>query len=179
MALNSNKEMRTIIKRIIQLILLAMTGLVITTGLTSAQPDLPAEGDARVATALDQLNYRYQVTPAGTFRIVMNIDDDRQQLLLINSKTETLGNLEIREILSPAYQSNGSLSESIANQLLENSTLQKLAAWQVLKNNETRVAVLTAKIAADLDAQTLQSSMSAVVKSADDMEKELTGLDSF
>jgi hypothetical protein len=129
---------------------------------------------------LDQLGIQYAVDEYGDFRIVMRSPDGkRAQVVYIASQTNTLGEMEVREILSPAYLTNGSIPAPVANRLLHDSSTVTVGAWQMLQDEQHSVAVFTARIDADLDAETLQVTLYAVLDVADAMEAELTGNDYF
>jgi hypothetical protein len=166
-------------KRIIKLAILTVAGVAVSMQIASAQSNANQAADSRVKATLDKLGYKYEVLPTGAFKLVVEMGDGRSQLVFIDSQTESLGKFEIRQILSPGYQSNGPLSAAVANKLLEYSANQKLGAWQIFKSDDSNLAVFTAKIAASSDPESLENSMMAVVQSADEVEKELSGKDDF
>lgn len=136
--------------------------------------------DSRIRSLLEELGIQYEVGEYGDFRIVMRSPDGkRAQVAYISSQTNTLGDLEIREIFSPAYVATGSVPAPVANRLLQDSANVTLGAWQTLQDEEHSLAVFTARIDADLDAETLQTTLHAVLDIADSMEAELTGDDYF
>lgn len=141
-----------------------------------AQLGKSATGDARIRSALNQLDLKYKVTDLGNFRMVFSLDEGRTQLVFINSKTETYHGLEIREVWAPAYKSENPFSAAVANRLLTDSDENKIGAWAVYRDNDNAyVAKYVAKIDAGADPQSLQAVITAVIKCADAMEKELTG----
>jgi hypothetical protein len=167
-----------IMKRLISLVvLLSVTVLTASTQVAPAQTG--AAGDPRVKAALDKLGWKYEIDKDGDFKVGIKFQDGRTQLAWITSSTETLGNLEIRQVMSPGYRTDGALSAQIANQLLIDNTHKKLGAWQTFSTEKASLAVFSAKIPADSNPETLQSSLQAVLHSADAMEKTLTGKDVF
>ncbi|MDX2232485.1 MAG: hypothetical protein NW220_22835 [Leptolyngbyaceae cyanobacterium bins.349] len=157
----------------------AMTALIALSQIASAQPGANKAGDPRVKTVLDKLGLKYEVNQDGDFKVGMEMQNGRTQLAWINSQTEKLGNIEIREIISPGYRSNGAIPEKVANQLLADSAQKKLGAWQVMSNGTTHVAVFVAKIESNGNPAVMEAALRLVLYSADEMEKALTGKDDF
>jgi len=146
----------------------------------SAQIGETPAGDPRIRAALDELDVNYEVDSDGDFKVVFEFEEDgRSQIAFINSNTETFKLFEIRELWSPGYSSDLPFSAKVANRLLEDSFDKKLGAWQTMMNNEKRVAVFAAKIAAGADPQSLWATLKLVLVAADEMEKELLGTDDF
>mgnify|MGYP000538048748 CR=1 FL=1 len=166
-------------KRLLALMVL-MTATVFTgaTQITSAQASKPA-GDPRVKAALDKHGFKYEIDEDGDFKLGMKLPDGRTQLAWIRSTTEQVGGSEIREILSPGYKAKGTLSAAVANQLLTDSANKKLGAWQVFKNQDTSLAVFCSKVAANTSPDNLLASLQLTLRSADGMEKTLSGKDDF
>lgn len=135
--------------------------------------------DPRIQEALDALNLNYEIEDDGSYKVGLQFEGDRTQVAWINSSTTTLGSMEIREIVSPAYLTSGSLSSDIANQLLRDSAQKKLGAWQTYQNDEQAIAVFTARVDANSSVDDLEAALYAVLYSADQMEEELTGGDRF
>ena len=139
-------------------------------------------GDARVKAILDQLGYKYELTSNGDFKLIpIKTEDGRSQLVYVNSDTQQYSSLEIREVMSPAYLSNGPLSAAVANRLLRENSEVKFGAWRVeLHNNGQKyLALFAVQIAANSDAETLRLAIKSVLLIADRMEKELTGTDDY
>lgn len=122
---------------------------------TPSQPTTTATrrpADPRVGEALDSLGIPYEVDSDGDYKLTLNVPNGngRTQLVYINSNTERLGTMEIREVWAPAVRSNGPFSETVSNQLLKISYDKELGAWQTMlfQNGQVYVAVFAAKIAA-------------------------------
>jgi hypothetical protein len=156
------------------------------TSVSRAQEVMPQQAtttdgpDARVKDALDTLGLKYEVGDNGVIKVVMRFQNDRTQAVYISSGTNTLGDLEIREIVSPANLTEGQLSSETANKLLRDNANRKLGAWQTLELQDQKLlTVYTAQIDANSSPQQLQAVLGAVLQSADAMEAELTGDDRF
>jgi hypothetical protein len=131
--------------------------------------------DTRVKAALDELGYNYEIDSDNDFKMVFNTDDNRTQLLFVNSSTEQYGDLEIREIWSPVYKFKGNLPVAVANKLLEQSFQKKIGSFDVWVRTDDKVVRFCAKINADAPTAELSDVIRAIYTTADAMEKELTG----
>mgnify|MGYP000324318559 CR=1 FL=1 len=139
-------------------------------------------GDPRVAKLLDNLGLKYHVDAQGDFQVSFRLENDRHQTVFIRSETSHLGPLEIREIFSVGYECEGPLPLNVANALLIHNAHVKLGAWSVLRSTSTNhcYAAFTAQIAADTDPASLQTTIQAVVETADRAESLLSdGADKF
>lgn len=136
-------------------------------------------GDKRVAAALDKAELKYEVTDSGDFKLLYEVDD-RTQVVIVESAGETLGDLEIREVWAIAMKSNGAFDAETANAFLIDNGRRKLGAWQIAVDGDgTHSALFSAQVDGDADSETLEEAILAVVRTADAMEKELTGEDEF
>ncbi|MGO4220366.1 hypothetical protein AB4Y64_00660 [Lysobacter sp. TAF61] len=133
--------------------------------------------DPLVARHLDSLKYRYEVDEDGDYKLTFDMDDKRSQLVYVLSGTEKFGNLEVRELWSPAYRaSDGQFPVDVANRLLESSQSSKLGAW--VKQGD--MALFVVKIPANAGADELDDALDFALRSADEMEATLTqGKDEF
>jgi hypothetical protein len=163
-----------------------------------AQVGTPARktpADPRVKTALDGIGYKFELTDDNDYKLVPIQTEQsgttadgkpifRSQLVYVNSNVEKYGTLEIREVLSPAFLSNGPLSAAVANRLLRENNSVKLGSWRLVVINSGAnagkyLAMYAAQIAADSDAESLRLTIKSVILIADRMEKELTGTDDY
>jgi hypothetical protein len=146
---------------------------------SEANPGL-SKADRRVKAALDELKLKYQIDSDGDFRLKLNVGSQgRSQVVVIRSATEKVGDLEVRDIESPAMISQNDLTAAAANQLLVDSGRKRLGAWQVLKGQKNNVVLFCSRISASTDSATLQQVLLLTAMSADTMEKALTGKDQF
>lgn len=155
----------------------------------------PPLADPRVNAALDRIGYKYELdknndyklTPIQTEQTGTSADGKpiwRTQLVYVNSNTEKYGSLEIREVLAPAFLSNGPLSTEVANRLLRENNSVKLGSWRLVAINSgpnagKYLAMFAAQINADSDPESLRLTIKSVILIADRMEKELTNADDF
>jgi hypothetical protein len=145
-----------------------------------AQVGKKKSGDKRIAAALDEAELKYEVDNDGDFKLTFELENGRTQMVFINSKTAKLGELEIRNVWSPAMATEGPLDAEVANALLVENDQVKLGGWRVEANaNGKRYAFFAAQIDAEADGDTLKQVLEAVVENADAKEKELTNGDMY
>ena len=178
--------------------LLFLSCLFIFSQAASAQLGTAAKkppADPRVKAALEQVGYKFELDSNNDYKLVPIQTEQagtaadgkpifRSQLVYVNSNVEKYGTLEIREVLSPAFLSNGPLSAAVANRLLRENNSVKLGSWRLIVINSGAnagkyLAMYAAQIAADSDAESLRLTIKSVILIADRMEKELTGTDDY
>jgi len=138
----------------------------------SAAEDEAPKADQRVRKALDELELKYTIDSDGDFRVLFDMGEGRSQLAIIRSSTSKYRNLEVREIWSVGYKSEGKqFPQEVANALLEDTFPKKLGAWAKLDD----LAVFVVKFPADADNETLLSCLKLALEAADAMEEKLTG----
>jgi len=135
--------------------------------------------DARVEKLLEEAGLNYTIDEDGDFRLEFALEDDRSQLVWISSKTASYEVLEVRDVWSVAFRSRDPLSAEVANLVLRKNGEMILGAWQVKKWGDDYVLAYAAQVAANADAASLESAAEAVVVTADELEKALTGKDEF
>jgi hypothetical protein len=178
--------------------ILTLSCLLLFTQIALAQVGTSAKkppADARVKAALDEIGYKFELDTNNDYKLMpIQTEQDgttadgkpkwRSQLVYVNSNTEKYGTLEIREVLAPAFLSNGPLSAAVANRLLRENNSVKLGSWRLVvinsgENAGKYLAMYAAQIAADSDAESLRLTIKSVILIADRMEKELTGMDDY
>jgi hypothetical protein len=146
--------------------------LVLTVQAAIAQVGTPAKkvpADPRVKVSLDEIGYKFEMTADNDYKLMpVKTEGERSQLVYVNSNTEKYGTLEIREVLAPAFLSNGPLSAAVANRLLRENNSVKLGSWRlVVINNGPNagkyLAMYAAQIAADSDAESLRLTIKSVI----------------
>ncbi len=131
-----------------------------------------AKADARVRKALEALEIKYEIDSDGDFRVLFEMGEGRSQLAIVRSMTTEYRNLEVREIWSVGYKSEGEkFPADVANALLEDTFPKKLGAWAKMDN----LAIFVVKFAADCDNETLLSCLKLALEAADTMEEKFTG----
>jgi hypothetical protein len=132
------------------------------------------ETDPRVGRALSQLEVRYEITSNGDYKVVFDLGNGRSQVGFITSRTFEFAGFEFREVYSIGLRSFGPFNVKTANALLEQNEQLKMGAWGIVKDaQDNYLAIFTAKVAANLSGQDLMSVLAAVLKTADEVEREL------
>ena len=135
--------------------------------------------DPGIRAQLDKLDYQYEVDEDNDYKLVFELEGDpaRTQLVYVRSPVEDFGEHRVREIWSPAWRTEAdAFPAEVANRLLEASHNSKLGAW-VKQGN---LAVFVVKLPADAGEQMLSDAIDAAIRSADEMEIELSdGKDEF
>lgn len=154
----------------IPLPLALILGLVLAAPLHAEVTD--TKPDPSIKAQLEALDYKYEIDEDGDFKLVFEIGDEgRSQIVYVLSQVENYGELEVREIWSPAYTSpTEQFPAMIANRLLEASNQAKLGGWVKQGKN----AVFVIKIPADASKEVLDDATTAAMELADEMENELT-----
>jgi hypothetical protein len=170
--------MNKLTKITIALAALVCSQFVFTANFAIAQTEPgSSNADPRIASLLKQMDIKYEIDSDGDYKVYVKLDKGRDQVIYINSKTESLNSFEIREIWSFGYTAKENLPADIANKLLLESSSTKLGAWAVVKSKQSNLAIYQAKIDASGDAKKLASAIIVVAQTADDMELSLTGKD--
>ncbi|HID74448.1 MAG TPA: hypothetical protein EYP56_00435 [Planctomycetaceae bacterium] len=136
-----------------------------------------AKSDPRVKALLEELEVKYTVDKDGDYRVINSFENGRSQLVFVNSNTSKLATMEIREVWSVGYLSEGTVSPAVARNLLLENGRVKIGGWQLSRFSGKEAGVFRAQIKADCDARTLLLTLHAVSQTADEKEKELVGGD--
>jgi hypothetical protein len=95
--------------------------------------------DARVTTALDELDIPYHYLPRSQqFEIHYPLDCDRSQSLYIASQTHWFMGVELRKIFSNALVSDGLFEPRTANLLLRENFERIHGGWSVMHNEDEK-----------------------------------------
>ena len=143
------------------------------------------KADKRVRSSLDDLSLAYDLTPTNDFKLrPLSTEGERTQLVYVNSITQRYGSLEIREIIAPAFLTEGPLTEALAARLLRENGEVKLGAWRTAPISDGDKAgkcliMYAIQIAADSDTEALRLAIKNAALTADRLEKELTGKDDY
>jgi len=164
------------IKKTKQLILTAL--LLTVTNIPAFCQYGDASYDSRVKSKLDDLGIKNEITSDGNFRIIFSMENNRTQLVIINSATYQYGNIEVREIWSCAAIVNNKSAFTQQNLfyiLQENSKL-KIGAWQIDGTSDYGLN-FSLRANANASSGNLDDLIRLAAKSADQMEQKLTDED--
>lgn len=144
---------------------------------SAADTAAEAGADAGIGKQLGELDYQYEIDEDNDYRLVMEVEGDRTQLVYVRSPVHQYGSQTVREVWSPAYRiEGGRFPAPVSDRLLEDSHASVLGAW--VKQGEH--AIFVVKLAADASTAALEDAIDAAVTSADAMENELApGTDEF
>lgn len=135
--------------------------------------------DPRIKKALEAENLEFEVDAKGDAKVLLRFtdDNDRTQLVIVQTGTYTYRNTEFRDVFSAGLKADDpkGLDLALARRLLEQSSRSKLGFWGV----EDGVVWSIARIPANATASALKEAVDFVAVSADDLEKERLGTDEF
>jgi hypothetical protein len=137
------------------------------------------EPDQRVEKALKKLGLKYTVDKDGDFKLILATQGDRSQVVFINSDTETLRKMEIREIWSPAAKFSSTPPSALSQALLEKNGSFKIGSYAYKKAGDVYVLVFHAQISANASAEELLSVVIGVAMMADATESDIMQTDDF
>ena len=137
------------------------------------------EPDQRVEKALKKLGLKYTVDKDGDFKLILATQGDRSQVVFINSHTETLRKMEIREIWSPAAKFSSTPPSALSQALLEKNGSFKIGSYAYKKAGDVYVLVFHAQISANASAEELLSVVIGVAMMADATESDIMQTDDF
>jgi hypothetical protein len=141
---------------------------------------LQASGpDQRVEKALKKLGLKYTVDKDGDFKLIFTTQGDRTQVVFINSGTETLRKMEIREIWSPAAKFSSTPPPALSQALLEKNGSFKIGSYAYKKAGDVYFLVFNVQISANASAEELLSVVIGVAETADATESDIMQTDDF
>lgn len=157
---------------------------------TAAAQESAGEGGAgfagedwRVKRGLEEMDMPYRIDEHWRFVLSFEgVEEDRTQLVFVNSVTSKLDEYEIREIYGVAYVGKP-LGKAQLEELLEGNSRYKLGAWEVSppESDEDGRRVqrvrYSARIAADASPETLRAATECVADMCDRLESEWLGTD--
>lgn len=141
----------------------------------AAAPSKP--GDERVATALRSIGLAASTDSDGDYKLELPTKGGRTQLVWVISQTQEWGELEIREVWSPAFKTEGKLDLAMARKLLSENNAKKLGAWRIVGTGEKEVAIFAVHVDASATGDVLKDVIDLVKSVADSMESEVVGTD--
>ena len=147
--------------------------LVLLTGTVYAEQS----ADSRVETALDSLRIKYEKTSANDFKVLLDTENGRDQIVTLNSNTSEYLDLELREVWSTAFISDGPLTPKIMRKLLLENASMKFGSWEIVEVSNGDAVVFRATVAANTKEENIERTMGLVARAADRMEKALTNAD--
>lgn len=133
-----------------------------------------ATGDPSVAHKLNKKDTPYTVDEDGDFRILVNVEDERTQLVWVRSSVNETDQQRVREIWTYGLRSEERrIPAHVANKLLAENAELIIGSWARQDGN----AVLIIRIDADADADTLDEAIDLAASIGDRMEQRLVSGD--
>ncbi len=126
--------------------------------------------DPSIAKKLDLKGTPYTLDDDGDYRILVNVGDERSQLVWVRSVVHQTDEQRLREIWTYGLRSEDRrIPVHVANRLLSENMDLIVGAWARQDGN----AVLILKINADADADTLDEAIDLAASIGDKMEQRL------
>lgn len=140
------------------------------TEVEASDTETAATADPSIAPLLEARKTPFTVDEDGDYRILVDVGDDRSQLVWVRSVVHETDKQRIREIWTYGYRSEERrIPSNVANRLLSENFELILGAWARSDGN----AVLVLKIPADADADTLDEAIDLSASIGDRMEQKL------
>lgn len=134
--------------------------------------------DVRVKTRLEAAKLKYQVDDDGDYQLVFDTENGRSQLVFINSKTSTVGSMEIRDVWSIAVRASNIPPAAIRDMLSRNANYI-LGSWSMRTMGGHETLIFTIPVNVTIPANELAYIAGIVAEVADEVEKELLGSDDY
>ena len=155
--------------------LLAACGLPLAAyGTQNADVEQPAKPptapDPGIAPLLEAHDTPFTVDDDGDYRILVDVGDERTQIVWVRSVVHETDEQRIREVWTYGYRSEERrIPANVANRLLSENFELILGAWARSEGN----AVLVLKIPASASAEALNEAIDLAASIGDRMEKRL------
>lgn len=129
--------------------------------------------DASVERRLDAAGLKYEVDNDGDYKLTFNYTQEgRSQLVFVSGSTQTVSNLTVREVFSPAARvEKDGINGKKALELMAGSGGMKLGSWEIRGD----VLYFVIKLLDDASSSELSTMLDIAAETADDMEIELSG----
>jgi len=132
--------------------------------------------DIRVKTRLEAADILYEVDSDGDFKTVFEQEDGRTHLVFINSDTNEVRGMEIREVWAVAMQAER-IPDDVAREMMRRNSEYVLGAWQLRNWSGRDTLIFAIPLSAVAPAKELANTASIVAQAADEVELELLGSD--
>ncbi len=137
----------------------------------------------RLEAAMDDTDLMYRVDEDGDVQLEIAWDDNRSQLVIVNSATETYDDMEVREVWTRVaiYEDFDSIPKKDLLALLEASEQLKMGRYTAITADDGSVMIFLAVVVdANMSGEDLASVIDIVAVQGDEMEKDLMdGSDDF
>lgn len=141
-----------------------------------AQEEAPA-GDAALAALLGKAELEYTLNDRNEYQLLMNLDEDRTQLVYVRCGTYDVAGMAIREIYSPGLVGTTLAEAGLMLRLLRDNHDMIIGGWEYQTLSDGEVALFVVRVPADPAADVLRRLISVVAGTADKLEAEKSGKD--
>ena len=149
----------------------------IASGMLFAQSNAK-KGDPSLTRQLDRMGVDYTITDSGNYSIDYTLDSGRSQTTYIMGETQTVDNLQVREIWSRAGTFDSVPSADVMQGLLEDSGTKEIGFWSIEKAKDGGYIVyFSVKVPVYLKDDDLASLLQYTADTADQKEQELFNTD--
>ena len=136
------------------------------------------KGDPSLTRQLDRMGVDYTITDSGNYSIDYTLDNGRSQTAYIMGETQTVDNLEVREIWSRAGTFDSLPSADVMQSLLEESGTKEIGFWSLEKTKDGGyILYFSVKVPVYLKDDDLSSLLQYTADTADQKEQELFNTD--
>lgn len=133
--------------------------------------------DAKLRQTLGDLQLKHTINPFGVFRLEYRLTERETHSVFVDSHTEPVGRVRVREIWSPAHGLDTALPADVANSLLRSNQRFRIGAWETRTLQGRDCVVFCARVPADLDAESLRATIGIVLRAAAQEKKQLVALE--
>lgn len=161
-------------------LLLLISAMLITQYAFSQEKD-ELKTDSRLEKVLDREKLEFTINSNKDFSLNFELEQNRTQVVIANSNTNIVGELEIREFHSVAWKGTSLFDSKIAFDLLQKNDQYKIGGWCVHKDPDgVYYLMFIVKTSAELNGDSTRSMLELCAAMADEMENQLTpGSDEF
>ncbi|MBI2299239.1 MAG: hypothetical protein HYU66_09920 [Armatimonadetes bacterium] len=160
----------------------ALVALVVVFAVALAAAQKPSKNkggkaDPRVEKQLKALELKYEVDKDGDYRLIYEVGEERSQVVFVNSVTNTVREIEVREIWSPALVGEEPPGADVMKKVLDDSQQRTIGGWQLMSGDKSYVLNYAVKIPVDSTDKLLSAAAIVAAHTADALEKDVTGKD--
>lgn len=134
--------------------------------------------DIRVQTRLDNAGIQYDVDEDGDYRMIIELEGGRTQIVFVNGDTHEVRGMEIREVWSVAMRAD-SIPPAVTREMLLRNARYVLGAWNIAPMGGREHLVFAIQLNALTPADDLAQAILIAAAAADEVELELLGSDEF
>lgn len=125
---------------------------------------------------LTRAELKYETDDDDDYKVLMEVENGRTQLVFISGETEDCNDTDVRHIWSIACEDVDSLSSNVLPKCMKNNSDYPIGAWELTEEN---TLIFCVKTVDSFDADDLSNIISFVAETADRFEKKFVGDDEF